>query len=68
MNHNYIGTEHLLLGLMREEGGVAGRVLRDLGLDQDRVEDGGTHDAGRAAHGQQARPLTGDQARPGVCR
>ncbi len=39
LNHNYIGTEHLLLGLMREEGGVAGRVLRELGLDQDRVEE-----------------------------
>ncbi|MFW5691751.1 MAG: ATP-dependent Clp protease ATP-binding subunit [Chloroflexota bacterium] len=39
MQHNYIGTEHLLLGLMREDGGVAGRVLRDLGLDQSRVEE-----------------------------
>jgi ATP-dependent Clp protease ATP-binding subunit ClpC len=39
LQHNYIGTEHLLLGLMREEGGVAGRVLRDLGLDQRRVEE-----------------------------
>ncbi len=39
MQHNYIGTEHLLLGLIREEGGVAGRVLRDLGLDQRRVQD-----------------------------
>ncbi len=39
LQHSYIGTEHLLLGLMREEGGVAGRVLRDLGLDQRRVED-----------------------------
>src|SRR5512138_3729640 len=37
--HNYIGTEHLLLGLIREEGGVAGRVLRDLGLEQSRVEE-----------------------------
>ncbi|MCL4247333.1 MAG: ATP-dependent Clp protease ATP-binding subunit [Anaerolineae bacterium] len=37
--HNYIGTEHLLLGLIREEGGVAGRVLRELGLDQPRVEE-----------------------------
>jgi ATP-dependent Clp protease ATP-binding subunit ClpA len=36
--HNYIGTEHLLLGLIREDGGVAGRVLRDLGLEQRRVE------------------------------
>jgi ATP-dependent Clp protease ATP-binding subunit ClpC len=39
MRHNYIGTEHLLLGLMREEGGVAGRVLRELGLEADRVQE-----------------------------
>jgi len=37
--HNTIGTEHLLMGLMREEGGVAGRVLRDLGLEQRRIEE-----------------------------
>jgi ATP-dependent Clp protease ATP-binding subunit ClpC len=39
MQHSYIGTEHLLLGLMREEGGVAGRVLSELGLDLRRVEE-----------------------------
>ncbi len=39
LQHSYIGTEHLLLGLMREEGGVAGRVLSELGLDQRRVEE-----------------------------
>jgi ATP-dependent Clp protease ATP-binding subunit ClpC len=39
MRHTYIGTEHLLLGLMREEGGVAARVLRELGLEVDRVEE-----------------------------
>jgi ATP-dependent Clp protease ATP-binding subunit ClpC len=39
MRHSYIGTEHLLLGLMREEGGVAGRVLRELGLEADRVQE-----------------------------
>ncbi len=39
MQHSYIGTEHLLLGLMREEGGVAGRVLSELGLEQRRVEE-----------------------------
>lgn len=39
MQHSYIGTEHLLLGLMREEGGVAGRVLSELGLDPRRVEE-----------------------------
>lgn len=39
MRQNYIGTEHLLLGLMKEEGGVAGRVLRELGLDAMRMEE-----------------------------
>jgi ATP-dependent Clp protease ATP-binding subunit ClpC len=39
MRHNYIGTEHLLLGLIKEEGGVAGRVLRELGLEAERVEE-----------------------------
>jgi ATP-dependent Clp protease ATP-binding subunit ClpC len=38
MQHSHIGTEHLLLGLMREEGGVAGRVLRELGLRTNQVE------------------------------
>jgi ATP-dependent Clp protease ATP-binding subunit ClpC len=39
MHHNYIGTEHLLLGLIREEGGVAGRVLRELGIEPARVRE-----------------------------
>lgn len=39
MRHSYIGTEHLLLGLIREEGGVAGRVLRELGLETNRVQE-----------------------------
>ncbi len=39
MRNNYIGTEHLLLGLIREEGGVAGRVLRELGLEIERVQE-----------------------------
>ncbi len=39
LHHNYIGTEHLLMGLMREEGGVAGRVLRELGLETDRMKE-----------------------------
>ncbi len=37
--NNNIGTEHLLLGLMDEEGGVAGRVLRELGMTPDRVRE-----------------------------
>ena len=34
-----IGTGHRLLGLMDEEGGVAGRVLRELGMTTDRVRE-----------------------------
>ncbi len=34
-----IGTEHLLIGLIEEDGGVAGRVLRELGLEQERVRE-----------------------------
>jgi ATP-dependent Clp protease ATP-binding subunit ClpC len=30
LSHNYIGTEHLLLGIIKEESGIAGRVLREL--------------------------------------
>jgi ATP-dependent Clp protease ATP-binding subunit ClpC len=38
LQHSYIGTEHLLLGLMREDGGVAGRVHKQLGLEVSEVE------------------------------
>ena len=36
-NHNYIGTEHILLGLVREGDGVAAKVLVNLGLELERV-------------------------------
>ncbi|MEK7874504.1 MAG: ATP-dependent Clp protease ATP-binding subunit, partial [Chloroflexota bacterium] len=36
-NHNYIGTEHILLGLVREQEGVAARVLANLGIDLTKV-------------------------------
>jgi ATP-dependent Clp protease ATP-binding subunit ClpC len=37
LGHNYIGTEHILLGLIREGHGVAARVLADHGADLSRV-------------------------------
>ena len=37
LGHNYIGTEHLLLGLIREGEGVAARVLENLGIDLTKV-------------------------------
>ena len=33
LGHNYIGTEHILLGLLRESEGIAGKVLQSLGVD-----------------------------------
>src|SRR5215813_14342494 len=37
LNHNYIGTEHILLGLIREGEGIAAQVLVKLGADLNRV-------------------------------
>jgi ATP-dependent Clp protease ATP-binding subunit ClpC len=37
LSHNYIGTEHLILGLIREGEGVAARVLENLGVDLAKV-------------------------------
>lgn len=37
LQHNYIGTEHLLLGLLREREGVAGKVLTSMGVDLDQA-------------------------------
>jgi ATP-dependent Clp protease ATP-binding subunit ClpC len=37
LHHNYIGTEHLLLGLVREGEGVAAKVLTSLGVDLEKV-------------------------------
>jgi ATP-dependent Clp protease ATP-binding subunit ClpC len=50
MHHNYIGTEHLLLGLVREEGGVAGRVLRELGMEPARIKEMVERLAGTGRH------------------
>ncbi len=56
MNHNYIGTEHVLLALFDTNGGVSDRVLQDLGI---------THDAMvreiKTMIGRGASPVTGQQ-------
>src|ERR1051326_2036853 len=54
LGHNYVGTEHLLLGLIREGEGVAARVLAELGLDRKKVREetlkllGGSPSGGQA--------------------
>ena len=37
MGHGYVGTEHILLGLMREENGIAHRVMREYGMTEDMI-------------------------------
>lgn len=54
LGHNYIGTEHLLLALVRENKGLGARVLRDLGLDGEVIR----HEVIRQLYGQRKPPGT----------
>src|ERR671917_2914046 len=72
LGHNYIGTEHILLGLVRESEGVAARVLSNLDVDPDKVRRevvrmlgggpgrsrGGGGGAGGGGRGGQRHPAT----------
>src|SRR5689334_9044018 len=58
LNHNYVGTEHILLGLLREKEGMAAQVLMNLGLKLEVVREEvlnllghGIELAGRSGHG-----------------
>ena len=57
LSHNYIGTEHLLLGIVREENGIAGRVLRELGAKPDRVAEMVERMTGAGRRGASERKL-----------
>jgi len=39
LNHNNIGTEHILLGLIREENGIAAKALREIGLEEEQIKE-----------------------------
>jgi ATP-dependent Clp protease ATP-binding subunit ClpC len=58
LGHNYIGTEHILLGLMRESEGVAARILNDLDVDADRAR----QEVMRVLSGPSRRPQRGTAA------
>lgn len=67
LGHTYIGTEHILLGLIREGEGVAAQVLKNLGADVDKVRRqvlellGGAGGAAGAAKGARRKTPTLDQ-------
>jgi ATP-dependent Clp protease ATP-binding subunit ClpC len=70
LGHNYIGTEHILLGLVRESEGVAARVLSNLGVDPDKVRrevvrmlGGGRSQRGRGSGGGESGGGRGVEAK-----
>ncbi|MFC2029921.1 ATP-dependent Clp protease ATP-binding subunit [Chloroflexota bacterium] len=56
LNHRYIGTEHILLGLVSEEGGVAMRVLADLDVSGDQVRRSVERAVGKGSRPSVAQP------------
>src|SRR5437773_5730653 len=52
LNHNYVGTEHILLGLLREQEGVAAQVLMNLGLKLEEVREEVLNLLGRGIEGE----------------
>ena len=61
LNHNYIGTEHILLGLIREGDGVAAQVLVRLGADLNRVR----QQVIQLLHGYSVQDVESAGSRPG---
>ena len=74
LNHNYVGTEHLLLGLLREQDGVAAQVLRNLGLKLDEVREevlnllGASGENAGASSGEEGFASAGGGAATGEAR
>jgi len=58
LNHNYVGTEHLLLGLLREQDGVAAQVLMNLGLKLEEVREEVLNLLGHGLEGAEAGERT----------
>ncbi len=58
LNHNYVGTEHLLLGLLREQDGVAAQVLVNLGLKLEEVREEVLNLLGAGVDQEEAQPQT----------
>ncbi len=62
LNHNYVGTEHLLLGLLREQDGVAAQVLMNLGLKLEDVREEVLNLLGAGIENEE--PAAGPQGEP----
>ncbi len=60
LNHNYVGTEHILLGLLREQEGVAAQVLMNLGM---KLEDVREEVLNLLGHGMESADVGGERGR-----
>ncbi len=65
LNHNYVGTEHLLLGLIREQEGVAAQVLMNLGLKLEDVREEVLNLLGHGIEGAEGSSERGNPATAG---
>src|SRR5437016_4892977 len=65
LNHNYVGTEHLLLGLLREQDGVAAQVLMNLGIKLEEVREEVLNLLGAGAENEEAATTGGGQPTEG---
>ncbi len=65
LNHNYVGTEHLLLGLLREQDGVAAQVLMNLGLKLEEVREEVLNLLGASGEPEGGPPMPGTETRKG---
>lgn len=61
LNHNYVGTEHILLGLLREQEGVAAQVLMNLGLKLEEVREEVLNLLGHGLEGGEATERSGGE-------
>jgi len=62
LNHNYVGTEHILLGLLREQEGVAAQVLMNLGLKLEDVREEVLNLLGHGMEGPEGAERSGGMA------
>ena len=65
LNHNYVGTEHILLGLLREQEGVAAQVLMNLGLKLEDVREEVLNLLGHGLEGEEVGGRGGRGGEPG---
>ncbi|MEQ8768983.1 MAG: ATP-dependent Clp protease ATP-binding subunit [Phycisphaerales bacterium] len=68
LNHNYVGTEHLLLGLLREHDGVAAQVLMNLGLKLEEVREEVLNLLGAGTEGEGEAAVAGGPSEGGSAR